>query len=263
MKYLQSAYNGNHDELIIKPLGDLHIGAPNFDEKVFTRELEKIDKERDRTRIILMGDLAETATKESVGAGVYEQRDMVDQQIYKAKNLLWDFRDLIDLIVTGNHEQRVYKQSGHDPMRYFAELMGLADKYARYQGVVKYAWNKRAYDVAVWHGAGGGTTIGGAMNKLQKMQNVVVADVYLMGHVHKRAATFDGIYITDQRNGKIIQKKQAFVITGSALGYEESYAEEAGLKPSIKGFPSIYLDGTFQAAGNSRQVVNKDIRVEI
>jgi UDP-2,3-diacylglucosamine pyrophosphatase LpxH len=262
LKYIQSSYNGSHDELIIKPIGDLHIGSPHFNYDVLMRELEKIDKNRENTRIICMGDLAETALKDSVGAGVYEQDQMIQEQIYKAKNYLWDFRDLIDGIVTGNHEQRVYQRSGIDLTQLFADIMGLRDKYLRYYGVIKYAWNKRAYNVAVWHGAGGGSTPGGAMNKLQKQAETVFADVYLMGHVHRRQAHSKIIYVPDERNNKIVKKKQVFVVTGSALNYEESYAEEKGLPPTEVGFPTIYLDGRREVKHRRTKTI-KDIRVEI
>ena len=262
MKYVESGYKGEHDEIILCPIGDLHIGSPHFREEELEKELDFIAKNRDRCRIIIMGDLAETALKDSVGAGVYEQDEMLQQQIYKAKNYFWDFRDLIDGIVTGNHEQRVYQRSGIDLTRLFCDIMGITDRYLRYQGVIKYAWNKRCYNVSVWHGAGGGSTPGGAMNKLQKQSETVFADVYLMGHVHRRQAHSKMLYVPDPQNKQIRRMKQVFVVTGSALNHEESYAEEKGLPPTETGFPKIYLCGRTVYKGNKR-IRKKEIRVEI
>lgn len=261
MKYISSEYNGTHEELNIIPIGDLHIGAPNFNSSVLENKLEWIDKHRENTRIILMGDLAETATKDSVGAGVVEQTENAQQQIYKAKNYLYDFRDLIDGIITGNHEQRIYQKSGVDLTDIFADIMGLREKYLRYQGVIKYAWNKRSYHVSVWHGSGGGSTPGGAMNRLQKQAETVFADVYLMGHVHRRQVHTKMIYVPNEQNKRMKRIKQVFVVTGSALDYDGSYAEEKGLSPSEMGFPKIILGGrTIQNKGTKRV---KEIKVEI
>ena len=262
MKYIEATHNKELQELIIYPIGDLHIGSPNFDRKVLDKHLKTIDKNIDKARIIIMGDLAETALKDSVGAGVYEQQESAQQQMMTAKTILYPYRDLIDGIVTGNHEQRIYKNTGFDIMLYFAQLMGLEDKYLRYQGVIKYTIQQRAFNISVWHGSGGGSTPGGAMNKLQKQASTVLADVYLMGHVHQRQAFSKTIYLPDAQNNKIDLMKQAFVVTGSALTHEESYAEEAGFAPSEKGFPQITL-GVDREYVNDKRLRKKSIKVEI
>lgn len=262
MKYIQSEYNGHHEDLNIIPIGDLHIGSPHFDRKTLDKQLEWIDKHRENTRIILMGDIAETATKESVGGGVLEQEENAQQQMMKAKAIFYPYRDLIDGIVTGNHEQRIYKSTGVDMTLYLAQLLELQHKYLRYQGIIKYAWNKRAYNISVFHGAGGGSTPGGAMNRLQKQSDVVFADIYLAGHTHKRQAYTKTIYVPDERNNKLSIKKQVFISTGSALSYENSYAEEKGLAPSEKGFPRIVLNGRTKHTGKGNSVI-KEVKVEI
>lgn len=243
MKYIQSGYKGEHEYVNLYPLGDLHIGSPYFDVRVLKQALERIDAERENSRIIIMGDLIESATKTSVGAGVYEQKMMPMEQINKAVEILRPYADLIDAVVTGNHEQRIYKMSGVDVMEHFCVKLGIPDRYLGYYGVVKYAWNKRCYNVAVWHGAGGGATTGGALNKIEKQAAMVFADVFLMGHVHKRAATMRDLYVPDPQNNRINRITQHFVITGSALDHAGSYAEEMGLPPSTKGFPRIKLGG--------------------
>ena len=119
MKYIKAGHNRDLREIILFPIGDLHIGSPHFDKKELMNQLKLIDENRDKARIIIMGDLAETALKDSVGAGVYEQQENAQQQMMTAKVLLYPYRDLIDGIVTGNHEERTYKNSGFDLMLYF------------------------------------------------------------------------------------------------------------------------------------------------
>lgn len=254
MNYLSSGYAGTHKELNIIPIGDLHIGSPHFDKQILDKQLEWIDKHRDNTRIILMGDIAETATKDSVGAGVIEQQENAQYQMMKSKKILWEFRDLIDGVVTGNHEQRIYKMSGFDISLYLCQLLGIDEKYMRYQGVIKYAWNRRAYHISVWHGSGGGGTPGGAVNRLNKQADTVTADVYLMGHTHRKHAHTKSIYIPDSRNDKLIEHPQVFVGTGGALTYKGSYAEEKGLPPTEKGFVRVILGGEIKCGKTIREI---------
>jgi predicted phosphodiesterase len=243
VKYIQSNYSGNHDELCLAPIGDIHIGSPHFDAKLLERHLNWIREHRENTRIILMGDLLETATKDSVGAGWAEQKETLNQCLFKAKNIFWEFRDIIDGIIEGNHELRVYKSSGWLIMENFAELMGLKDKYLQYQGVIKYSLNGRAYNVAVWHGAGGGRKTGSSVNRLEAQTETVFADIYLMGHTHKQHVHTKELWVPDPHSMMMKPMTQWFVNTGHSLNYEGSYAEQYGLPPSTKGFPLIYLNG--------------------
>lgn len=239
MKYITTSIPET-DELTIFPIGDLHIGSPHFERKILEKHLKEIDN-TPNSRIILMGDLAEVATKTSVGAGVYEQDQNGQQQMMLAKSILYPYKDIIDCIVGGNHEERIRKDSGFDLSLYFAQLMGLEDKYANYQGVVQYNIGSRIFDISVWHGAGGGSTAGGAMNRLVKQSQTIIADVYLMGHVHQRQAYSKQLYVPNKKHDKIDLVQQYFVITGSALTHENSYAEMAGFAPSNTGFPKIHL----------------------
>lgn len=255
MRLVESDYKGDADELIIKPLGDLHFGSKTFLDHILKDELKAIDRFRDRTRIILMGDLCENATKHSVGAGWSEQKLTPDEQIDLAVSTFAPYVDLIDGGVIGNHEVRTMNEVGTDIMkRVFAEL-GIAHKYLGYQGLVKHSWNGRAYLTNVWHGSGGGAS---GLNKILKQRQYVFADLYLMGHVHQREATYKDFIMPNYKHNttKIIQ--QGFVITGSSLGYEHSYAEMTGLSPGTAGFPTIYFSG--ERKGNVRE---KKMRIEI
>lgn len=262
MKYVASSYKGDADELIVMAIGDLHIGSPFFSFGTLRNALDFVEEHRDRCRIIIMGDVIEAATKTSVGAGVYEQIMTPPEQINKAVEIFKPYADLIDGVIVGNHEQRVYKTTGVDLLQEsFCPKLGIEKKYLRYQGVIKFAWNKRAYNIAVWHGAGGGKKPGSAMNKVDEMKNVITADCYLMGHVHRLGSMKADHYLPDPQHMRMKRITQTTIITGSALDYENSYAEEAGLPPTTKGFPVIRLDGrSVKKNGTTYRV--KDIRVE-
>lgn len=68
-KTLQPKSGRDYAELVF--IGDVHYGSPQFDEKRFLAMLDFCC--RNNLYVLLMGDLLESATKLSVGAGVYEQ----------------------------------------------------------------------------------------------------------------------------------------------------------------------------------------------
>lgn len=59
-------------------IGDAHYGSPQFDQPRFLAMLDYCLE--NRLYVLLMGDLLETATRTSVGAGVYEQGKNPDDQ---------------------------------------------------------------------------------------------------------------------------------------------------------------------------------------
>ena len=72
----------------------------------------------------------------------------------------------------------------------------------------------------------------------------VYADVYCCGHFHKKLTSDRAIDVPDVRNNKMVKTIQNFVVTGSALDYEEGYAEQTGLQGRNLGFQTIKLRGT-------------------
>jgi len=244
MIYHKSSYNGNDDKLYLHFIGDLHKGHRAYDERIIKQRLKEVKEYNDAgypNRILLMGDLVEAATKTSVGAGVYETTMSPSDQMDSIADLFYPYKEYIDGCIIGNHEQRIYKDTSIDIMKLFARDLGI--KYLRYTGVVNYSWNKRSYTVCIWHGKGGGATTGSAFNNLEKMARTVETDIYAMGHVHKLGHFSRIIKHVDTRNGKLLNKPQLFVLTGSALRYDESYADMKNLVPPKLGFPILKLDG--------------------
>lgn len=261
IRYIKSGYNGkksNHEWLNILPIGDLHIGSPNFCERTLLTALNFAKRNRQNTRILLMGDLAETATKTSVGAGSYEQIGTPQEQVLRAVEYFRPYKDLIDGVITGNHEQRVYKATGTDMTLMFCQLLGIENKYLRYQGAIKFNLGRMAYNFMMWHGAGGGSQKGGKVNRMNNMARLCEdIDVYLMGHVHELGYVSDVATRLNKRTMEVNDVDVYYVFTGSALDYEGGYAEEMGLKKSVKGFPLIKLANRRGEGGRAF----RDIRV--
>ena len=116
--------------------------------------------------------------------------------------------------------------------------------YLKYSGVVTYSFakesKKKAYNINMFHGKAGGG-VENALRKCKEMANKVNSDIYLMGHCHHKAYTTRCFKQIDSRNGKIVDTLQYFILTGDALNYDDSYADQANLEISHKDFPIIKL----------------------
>tara|TARA_Y100000310_G_scaffold311529_1_gene357864 strand:- start:240 stop:1091 length:852 start_codon:yes stop_codon:yes gene_type:complete len=74
-------------------------------------------------------------------------------------------------------------------------------------------------DIWCHHGRGGGASVAAPINYLEKIARGFNADIYLMGHQHKKiAAPIDEIYYS--RNGRMLHNTKLLACTGSFLkGY--------------------------------------------
>lgn len=189
-------------------------------------------------RILLMGDILDCGIKSAIGGSVYENSMTMQEQIDFVVQILKPLANRIDGYVQGNHEYRIYKETGIDVSKVICDRLNIP--YLNYSGVVTYSLNKRAYNINMFHGKSGGG-VENALRKCKEMANKVNADIYLMGHCHHKAYTTRCFKQIDSRNEKIVDTVQYFVLTGHALDYDESYADQANLEISEKGFPIITL----------------------
>jgi hypothetical protein len=226
--------------VFVHPLGDWHIGHENCDLHFIEQQINAIPAGDTRHRILLMGDLLDIGIKTAIGGSVYDQRMTLDESINYTFNILSLRAKQIDGIVEGNHEWRLYKECGIDITKLIADRLGVP--YLKHSGVITYAFNKRAYNINMFHGKVGGS-IENALRAVKAMANKVFADVYLMAHCHHCAATHRQFKVVDSRNGKVVECTQHFVLTGHSLDYDDSYADQMNLEISTKGFPTIILHG--------------------
>jgi predicted phosphodiesterase len=242
MKIISSKYSGRDKQINVKPIGDVHIGHVNCNYKLLDSHLKELNE---TTRCILMGDILECATKDSIGKGVFETNLTPKQQINRAIEILEPYKDYIDGAVIGNHETRISNITSLDVMDIICKELNIP--YLGYQGIVKYAWNEVCYTINMWHGSGGGASIQSAFKTLEDMANKMYADIYCCGHVHKLGTSSRTFKIPDTRNNIIRKIKQHFVLTGSCLESDDGYAEMKGLHERILGYPLITLNGNKRA----------------
>jgi len=161
-------------------LGDSHLGSPQFDRPRFLSMLEYCLKNSIYT--FLMGDMIELATRHSVGGGVYEQEFAGQTQHEQMVELLRPLakKGLILGSLQGNHEERVYKESGVNISKALARELDVP-----YLGDA--CWNtfrvgKQVYSIYSLHGRSGSKFDGTALLALERLAAPFHADLVVMGH---------------------------------------------------------------------------------
>ncbi len=229
-------------------LSDMHVGDPLFDEQLFFRVRDWVLAEPNRY-VICNGDLMNTATKDSV-SDVYRETLNPSDQLRWLKKELAALRDRILCITEGNHEARITRATSINVLEQLAESLGLADRYHPEGVLLKITLGRHrkhkkrvCYTIYVTHGRGGGALQGGKALRMARLANIAVADVYIMGHTHWKAAFKEAVYVPDLYNNRVRLVEQTFVNSSALLDWG-GYAQVHGYKPSAKGSPYIRLHGT-------------------
>lgn len=225
------------DSLRVYPLSDVHVGSKAHARDRWTEWLSYLEGQSD-VAMILNGDLMNAALKDSKSES-YEEQMTVGQAKRQLAKDLDPIRAKIDLAVRGNHEARAYRATGDCPVEDLADRLDVP--YTASAALLVYKVGQVEYEMYVRHGVGNaGGMLGSRANSLAKVASVVMADIYLSGHVHSQLVARDEIFLRDGE--RMVRKRRLYVSSGSFLNYEE-YAKERGYVPGAIGAPRIYLDG--------------------
>jgi predicted phosphodiesterase len=111
-------------------------------------------------------------------------------------------------------------------------------------------------DIWCHHGKGSARLIGGSLNSVQQMGEQAQADIYLMGHDHRKSIGMTSkLCLNSGANGITLKnRKQLYIRTGSFLrGYVDnhaSYIAKMGLNPADLGVVKIELTPRKRADNN-------------
>ena len=226
--------------MYLVPIGDIHLGSTAFGQ----RGREKLSGYLDwiahtpHARFCLMGDIFDVATRHSATppfeSNSAEYKTAVQLFAPYAKKCLFAIR--------GNHCQRLLDFAGYDVMEQFCNALGVP--YLGLSAVVHFDVGKEDYTGYFHHSTGGGGTVGGALNRAVKLQDIVQGvDFYCIGHNHNLATAPRVVYHPNKFGTALEERCVWFVDCGSYLDYPESYAELKMLAPGKLGSPRIRLDG--------------------
>ena len=247
MKVIKRELSTNINKLTIIPISDVHIGDKTANLKAFKEVLERI-KNEPNTYAIVNGDICNFALKTSK-SDVYEGLSPMTEML-EATKYLEEIREKLLIISSGNHEDRLIKETNVDPLFIISKQLGLEDIYCPSWWYLYLSFGNTnkgrpaLYTLTGYHGSGSSQTTGAKANKVKKMSQVVLADIYLMSHVHEPIQTKGVIFTPDYQHKSIVKKEMYYCISNAFVEYEGSYAEKMGLIPSNNGITEIELDGT-------------------
>lgn len=225
--------------LVIVPITDVHLGNRQCNIEHFKEFLNYI-LETPNCVTILNGDLAETATKVSVGSAMFEEDKNIPEQLDELYRLLEPLAKVGKILGMGpgNHEQRVAHMIGINPMQILAQRLDVP--YFGYQGYFRLRVQDVVYRVAFHHGVGGGSTTGAKANSAEKLNKVMpVADLYVTGHTHGKQWHRDEVWMIPDEGYELVRHQRTYVVGGSFLSYFGGYSEEKVLPPSSTG--AVYV----------------------
>lgn len=240
---------GNLESAYIIPISDMHIGDPMFDAEKFFGYRQWI-QDTPNAYIVLNGDILNTAIKNSV-SDIYSEVLSPKEALETAVKIFTPVKDRILCIVGGNHERRIYKETGMDITEILASKLGV--HYAGDECYLKIKIGKAVgkhgngkpiiYTCYQTHGWGAGRTAGAKVNNLAKMADIVLADIYIASHTHFMTGHQDVYMIPDKSSNKLVEVKRTYVSSGAFLK-RGGYAVTKGYPHSKLGSPRIRLNGT-------------------
>ena len=249
MKVISFDASTEADEVIIYPLGDMHIGDA-YSSKSELLRIINIIKETPNAYTILNGDLVDNATTSSIG-DTYSAQLSPMSQIMVALELLEPIKDKIISVTSGNHELRSMKSDGLDITQFLCAHLNILPRYDREGcyiflttgkngGKNSKKTNHQVYGIYHTHGSGGGKRAGSTANQMEDMTGIVDADLYIRGHSHRPMAFPIDYYRSNFANHKISKVTQYMVTTNAFLNWG-GYAEQKGYRPTTIVVPEIHL----------------------
>lgn len=221
------------------PLGDVHLGHPTCDVEKFVETVGFIKKSG--YKVVLMGDLLESANKSSVGAGWVEQTKSPQEQLDAIADILLPIKKQIILLLTGNHELRAWRDTGVDLSSVLARYLDVP--YGGYACFIYFRVGSQNYVCHAQHGSTGGMYTHTKLQAAKRTATHTEADLYLYGHTHSLIADSEEKRYYDKKSKSVKIKKQYTVLTGGFLSYEGSYAQMKNYNPTRIGVANVYLGG--------------------
>ena len=216
------------EEAHIYPIGDIHLGSPQFNADRFNKLLEVIESDG-KAAVILNGDLIENKNKYSQANSVMEQEMMPQKQAEKIVEFLTPIKDKIIGLTGGNHEFACEKQTGIDLNFWIASALDAPYRknFAMYDLFVNDGVEHRLLSI---HGTGGGSTVGAGLNRLDRFSaGFEDVDIFIMGHTHTPAISERTRYFFD--GGDVVERKVKLYVHPSFMDYG-GYAARGMLCPS-------------------------------
>lgn len=252
------------EPIYLIPFGDIHRSSPMCHEGKW---LEFLDWAKTKKRAYFLGmgdydDLASASERKILAdKNLHESTAKTFTKMYEGhvKRLVKELKFMDGRLIgmlEGNHYAE-FPDGTTTTQRLCRELntkyLGVSS-FVRF--VIKYGKaSANCLDIWAHHGKGGARLIGGSLNRVQQMAESAHADIYLMGHDHKKSVgMMDKLELSGGGGSlRLHHRKQLYIRTGSFLkGYENnsaSYVTDMALNPTNLGVVKIEI--TPKKSGNS------------
>jgi hypothetical protein len=248
MRYLEKEVKEDCGYII--PIGDLHWGDKSFKKEGKGKLKGYMDwvMARPNAYVFLMGDIYNTASRTSKTTPFEDDPN----EFQEAIDFFENYKERIIGAIDGNHESRMYDEFGISPMQLFCKSLNIP--YCKYSAVIRFKVGKRTckgaenryfqnYFIYAHHTTGGGGSVGGKLNRVVKLRDIVEGvDVFLGAHNHQLAVAPQDVFYPSCQGG-IKKRRIWYVDCGSFLEWKDSYAEKGMLVPAKLGSPRIRFSG--------------------
>lgn len=231
--------------LNLYPLGDAHIGSPEFDLELFKQWVEMV-KNDPYGAVVIVGDLLNMGLRNSK-SNVYEETLSPMAQKELLYELLLPIAPKIIAGNPGNHEYRAVREVGINPLYDVFCRLRIEDRYRENACFIKLTVGKQGknpntYGVVLTHGS--------SKNKDDKWNLAVDGcDCFISGHTHEADHAPKGKIRMDLTHNKVklVGYQQVVVIPFQRYG---GYAIRGKYQPNNLGqFQRITFDGTSKRVG--------------
>ena len=227
-------------EIRIYPLGDLHIGSPDFNIQLFDAWLKKVSED-DYARVVILGDMLDNGLKNSK-TNVYDAPIRPREQKEWLKNKLYPIKDKILVAVPGNHERRSSRETDDCPLYDVMCKLDIEDLYRENIAFVKVnlgakrANRQYSYTFVVSHG--------GSDNKVKAFGATIDGmDMMFSGHTHQPKDFFPAKFVIDTKN-ECVTKQPYFHIIVPSMCHGVGYPLMNLYTPQSNIHPTVTLSGT-------------------
>ncbi len=249
------AVDEEEGEIVLIPASCLHY--PVGDVGLIEKFVQRVQEEP-RARTILLGDMMDQdrTHRRKHRKGYVEDRSSVplhdDRQnradVEELAHMLSPISDKIYGILQGNHYFEY--ASGVTSDQYLCELLGVP--YCGPLGFfrVRLKSGTVSRNLIIWahHSGGtmGGRTTGGSINALLRQEAGWDADIYLMGHDHRRTAWCEStMTITSKGSPRVVERSRVFARVGAFL---KTYKHEDCIPRKAPHFPGYGEEKAFRPA---------------
>lgn len=215
----------DYDTCVLVFIGDWHIGTVDFDINEAIKVINYV-LQTPNARLLCLGDMMNTAILNSV-SNMFEDIAYPQEQWKVFVSLLKQVANQQKLVVihTGNHERRIGRNTGMDPVEQAASALDAQETHAPYYAdtclTLKSHYTKSgkyAFPIITHHGDSGNPENNATINQESLINGI--------GHTHTfKAYTKTKIIIN--KNGKRVKKDELNIVIpasgGGQYGYEKGY----------------------------------------